>query len=155
MSMIRRKEHRVQGLNTASLPDMIFTVLFFFMIVTTMRETEMKVDYTMPEGQRLEKMTKKSSTIYIYIGRPHDALHATGEKGMCIQLNDRYADIGDIEAFVEAERSRMADDDRSRLTVSIKADRDAPMGMITDVKQALRRAGVLNIVYSADSAPKH
>lgn len=155
MSIIRRRDHRVQGLNTASLPDMIFTVLFFFMIVTTMRETEMKVDYTMPEGHRLEKMTKRATTLYIYIGRPHDPDRADDGSGMCIQLNDRYAGIDDIEAFVEKERAIMAPDEVDRLTVNIKADRDVPMGMITDVKQMLRKSGVLNIVYSADSEAKH
>ena len=32
------------ALNTSSLPDLIFTLLFFFMIVTTMREVTLKVD---------------------------------------------------------------------------------------------------------------
>ena len=43
-------------LNTSSLPDLIFTMLFFFMIVTTMREVTLKVQFKVPQATELEKL---------------------------------------------------------------------------------------------------
>ena len=151
MSMfIRRREHRMPGLNTSSLPDLIFTVLFFFMIVTNMRQEQMKVDYSMPQGRELSRLTNKQTVAYIYIGRKAGTPSDNGTADMVIQLNDRYATVADVERFVADERGRRSPEDARNMRVVIKADRNAPMGLITDVKQALRRAGVLDIIYSAN-----
>lgn len=151
MTMFSRRNHEVPGLNTASLPDLIFTVLFFFLIVTHMRDTQLKVKYTEPQGRELTKLAKKSAVIHIYIGTPeHAVAEGTGAAGgnSVIQLNDKYADIADIEDYIAAERERMAPEDLERLTVSIKADRRTKMSVISDVKQALRKAYALKIHYS-------
>ena len=79
-------------LNTSSLPDLIFTILFFFMIVTTMREVELKVKFTVPSGTELEKLEKKSAVSYIYVGPPTQQLRASMGSGTRIQLNDRFAE---------------------------------------------------------------
>ena len=139
-----RHAREVPGLNTASLPDLIFTVLFFFMIVTHMRDVDLKVRYQVPQGTEVQKLGHKSAVCNIYIGRL-----ATGSDEFAIQLNDRIATIDDIRQFVEQERQRMSADDQPRMTVSIKADRDVPMGLIADVKQALQQAFALRINYSA------
>jgi biopolymer transport protein ExbD len=134
------------GLNTSSLPDLIFTVLFFFMIVTHMRHVEPKVHYQVPQGTEVEKLNHKASVIYIYIGRPVSA--SDGEE-FCIQLNNRIATIADIKQFIATEREQMSDEERARMTVSIRADRDVPMGIIADVKQMLQQSFALRISYSA------
>lgn len=149
-----RHRHKMPGLNTSSLPDLIFTVLFFFMIVTNMRQENLKVEYRMPEGRELERLTNKSATSYIYIGHPVSEGREDGMAGVRIQLNDRYATAAEVGGFIRAERSRMSPEDAANMKVSIKADRDTPMGIINDVKQELRQAYVLNIIYSADSEPK-
>lgn len=150
MSMFKRRAQEIPGLNTASLPDLIFTVLFFFMIVTHMRKVELKVQYTEPEGTELKRLTKKSTVSYIYIGRPTAQFQGSAGTGMRIQLNDKYADVDDIADYVSAERSRMSPEDRAKMTVSIKADKQTRMKVITDVKQALRRSNALKINYSAE-----
>ena len=130
------------GLNTAALPDLIFTVLFFFMIVTHMRSVPMKVRYQVPAGTEITKLVKKSTVTFIYIGKVNGKT--------CIQLNDKLATVVDVEAYVKAERQRMQPEDMKRQTVSIKADRSVDMQIITDVKQALRRAKAYTINYSAE-----
>lgn len=156
------------------MPDMIFTVLFFFMIVTNMREVKPKVEYQVPRAGGLERLVNKSAVTYIYIGRPAgassssaaernsgalpadgtvagDVTGADGADGqMVIQMNDRLVCVADIVKYLREERSRMSPEDAARMTVNIKADKDTPMGIINDVKQALREADVLNIVYSAE-----
>ena len=142
MSMFRERKRRgVPGLNTAALPDLIFTVLFFFMIVTHMRSVPMRVRYQVPAGTELTKLVRKSTVTYIYIGK------IAGESR--IQLNDRLATIADVEAFVKAERARMLPEDKKHHVVSIKADRQTEMGLVNEVKQALRRAKAYRINYSA------
>ena len=149
MSLFRREHHEVPGLNTASLPDLIFTVLFFFMIVTHMRKVTLKVKYRVPAGTELTRLTKKSAVTYIYIGCPSDRLgRQTGEESR-IQINDKYADLPAVTDYVAAERTNMQAEDAKNMTVSVKADRHTKMGLITDVKQALRRANALKVNYSA------
>ena len=149
-NLIHRRDHEVPTLNTSSLPDLIFTVLFFFMIVTHMREVELKVKYEVPQGTELLKLTHKSAVVYIYIGRDrtHRATTATDD-GMVMQLNDKIATVGEIKQYIEQERSQMNSDDQGRMTVSIKADRDTRMATIASVKKALQESYALKINYSA------
>ncbi len=144
----RERRRGVPTLNTASLPDLIFTLLFFFMIVTTMRETPLKVEVEVPEATRVERLEKKSAVVSIYVGRVSapDAPSVAG--GFCIQLGDRLATVDDIPAFIEEERERLAPENRGSLRVSLKVDGDAPVGLVADVKEALRKAGALQVSYS-------
>ena len=150
MSIIRRHhEHRVPTLNMSSMPDLIFTVLFFFMIVTHMRSVPVKVKYQVPAGTELTKLTRKTAVTYIYIGRPLSATNGNGTIRTCIQLNDKYASIADVGPYIRNERAAMTPDDKRIMTVSLKADRNTPMGLITDVKQELRRSSAFRVNYSA------
>lgn len=149
MSMFKRKPHMVPGLNTASLPDLIFSVLFFFMIVTHMRQVTLKVQYQVPQGKELTRLVKKSAVTSIYIGRPVSGGQKQGSDDVRIQLNDKFATPSDVMDYVIAERNRMAPEDREQMTVAIKADKHVKMGVITDIKQALRQANALRISYTA------
>ena len=142
----RHREHEVPGLNTSSLPDLIFTVLFFFMIVTHMRDVDLKVRYQVPQGTELKKQGHKGSIIYIYVGKK---ISAKEDSEFFIQLNNEIATIADIKEFIEQEREKMNAEDRQLMTVSIKADRDVPMGIIADIKKELQLSSSLKINYSA------
>ena len=136
-------------LNTSSLPDLIFTMLFFFMIVTTMREVTLKVQFKSPQATELEKLEKKSLVTFIYIGKPTKELQAKMGEETRIQLNDRFADVNEVGDYIYQERENMKESDQPFMQVSIKADKETKMGIITDVKQALRQSYALNINYSA------
>ena len=146
--MFARRDHEMPELNTSSLPDLIFTVLFFFMIVTHMRDVEEKVSYQLPQGTEIRKMGNKASVIHIYIGHPAD-----GSDGYRIQLNNRMVTLDDIRRFIAEERELLPAEEQPRMTVSIKADRDVPMGIIADVKQQLQQAFALRVSYAAEKAP--
>jgi biopolymer transport protein ExbD len=154
---MRRRPRQVPGLNTAALPDLIFTVLFFFMIVTHMRDVDLKVRYDEPQGRELQKLEHKSAVTHIYIGRSLNQKEQTDT--FFIQLNNKLATVEDIRAFLEEERNSMSSEDQARMTVSIRADRDVPMGIISDVKRALQQSLALRINYSAveavSSRPPH
>ncbi len=130
-------------LNTSSLPDLIFTLLFFFMIVTTMREVSLKVEFKIPQGTELEKLEKKSLVTFIYVGKPTAEFRKKLGSESRIQLNDAYAEVDEIQAYVTNERSSMKEEDQPFMTVSLKIDQDTKMGIVTDIKQALRHANAL------------
>ena len=134
-------------MNTSSLPDLIFTILFFFMIVTTMREVTLKVKFVVPAGTELEKLEKKSAVSFIYVGPPTDQLRAQFGSTTRIQLNDRYAEPSEVMDFIYQERQSMSD--QAAQVVSITADQKTQMGYITDIKEVLRRSWALKVNYSA------
>src|SRR5699024_11716429 len=127
----------------------IFTLLFFFMIVTTMREVSLKVEFKIPQGTELEKLEKKSLVTFIYVGKPTAEFRKKLGSESRIQLNDAYAEVDEIQAYVTNERSSMKEEDQPFMTVSLKIDQDTKMGIVTDIKQALRQAYALKINYSA------
>jgi len=138
-------------LNTSSLPDLIFTVLFFFMMVTSMREVEVKVQVKIPTGTtEIEKLEKKSLVSHIYIGPPSRSYRAIFGSAPRIQLNEVFAEPAAVRDFVKAERESMFEKDRPFMKMSLKIDKGVQMGIVTDVKQELRKAKAQNIVYSAE-----
>lgn len=138
----RRNRRQIPMLNTASLPDLIFTVLFFFMIVTHMRKVTLKVKYQTPQGIELTRLAKKSAVTYLFIGK-----NSGKSDSINIQVNDKITSLALLEDYIIAERSSMSSEDREQMVVAIKADHEIPMGLISDVKQALRRAKVYHISY--------
>ena len=148
MAGFKKKASReIPEMNTSSLPDLIFTILLFFMMVTTMREVTLKVKFTTPAGTELEKLEKKSVVSFIYVGPPTDNLRAQMGSGTRIQLNDRFAETREIIDFVAAERQGMTN--QAEQVISIKADQGTQMGYITDIKEVLRKSWALRINYSA------
>ncbi len=139
-------------MNTSSLPDLIFSILFFFMMVTSMREVTLMVKFERPAGTQLEKLARKSCTSFIYIGKPTDALQTQFGSGTRIQLNDKFAEVNEVYDFIMEDRNELSEVDKPFYTVSLKCDKETPMGIITDVKQVLRKAYALKIVYSASKA---
>ena len=133
-------------LNTSSLPDLIFAVLFFFMVTTTMRSEELLVKMKLPTASEVQKLEKKSLITYINIGPPMDVKLGTATQ---MQLNDKFARVEDIQDYIAQEKSSMNEQDQQLMTVSIKADEETRMSYISDVKQALRKAYALKISYSA------
>ena len=145
--MAKKGSREMPEMNTSSLPDLIFTILFFFMIVTTMREVTLKVKFVVPAGTELEKLEKKSAVSFIYVGPPTDQLRAQFGSTTRIQLNDRYAEPSEVMDFIYQERQSMSD--QAAQVVSIKADQKTQMGYITDIKEVLRRSWALKVNYSA------
>ena len=137
------------SINTASLPDIVFMLLFFFMVTTVMRETNLKVSVIIPEATEIKKLEKKSLVSFIYIGKPLGNLQKTFGSEPRIQLNDAFATLGDIRDFITSEREQMNENDQKQMTVSLKIDQNTRMGIVTDVKLELRKASALKINYSS------
>lgn len=147
MGFRKKGSREMPEMNTSSLPDLIFTILFFFMMVTTMREVTLKVKFTVPAGTELEKLTKKSVISFIYVGPPTDNLRAQLGSSTRIQLNDRFAEPREVMDFVAAERQGMSN--QAEQIIAIKADQRTQMGIITDIKEVLRKSWALRINYTS------
>lgn len=150
MARFKQKNDKgTPGLNMGSMSDIIFMLLFFFMVITTMRESELFVKITPPRGTEVTKLEKKSLVSYINIGVPMDNYTSKYGTEPRIQLNDQIADVADIRQFVEFEKSSRSEEDSKLLTFAIKADGKVKMGMISDIKQELRASSALKIFYNA------
>ena len=133
------------GISTASLPDIVFMLLFFFMVTTVMRDADLKVKVDKPQASEVDKLTNKALVDYIFIGEPTDERYGTVPK---IQLNDAFAKVSDIELWVEENRKRRDEQEVPLITTSMKVDKETKMGIVTDVKQKLRDVQALKLNYS-------
>jgi biopolymer transport protein ExbD len=150
MAVMKKKGNKeLPAISTASLPDVIFMILFFFMVSTTMREQEVLVRYKLPNASEIQKLEKKSLVSYINIGVPVAHMQAKYGTAPLIQLNDSYKTTKDILDFAAAERDKLSEVDRASMTICLKADGNTKMGIIADVKQELRRANALKLSYAS------
>ncbi len=153
MAVMKKKgDKSLPPISTASLPDVIFMILFFFMVSTTMRDQEVKVKAKLPDATEVQKLEKKSLVSYIYIGPPVESQQKQWGTAPRIQLNDSFRSTQDILEFVASERDKLNESDRAAMTICLKADENTRMGIVTDVKQELRRANALKISYAASKS---
>jgi biopolymer transport protein ExbD len=135
----------IPAISTASLPDIIFMLLFFFMVTTVMREVDLKVKITLPEATEVTKLEDKALVDYIYIGPPSNERLGTEP---VIQLNDEFAKLDEIDTWVKQGIERRDEVLQPRITRSLKVDKETNMKIVTDVKQELRKSNALKINYS-------
>lgn len=149
MKFYRSRNHQIPALNTASLPDLIFSILFFFMLVVHMRKTSVHVKYQVPSATEIARMKEKAGVQYIYVGRPLDELGRPYGTETVVQLNDHITNIPELKNYLIHLSASLTPTERKQLSVSIKADKQVDMGTIIDIKQALREANVLNVNFTA------
>lgn len=134
-------------INTSALPDIVFMLLFFFMVATKMRDKEMKVKTQLPKATEVEKLEKKSRLYYIFVGPPlKPELYGTTPR---IQLDDAFATVDDIQQFITLQNSKKDEAEVKFMTTSLKADKTVKMGIVTDIKQELRKVNALKLSYTA------
>lgn len=148
MISFKRKNHNISVLNTSSLPDLIFTVLFFFMIVTHMNKVNVKVNYHVPSGNELNRFVKNPTTTYIFIGQKNTSQY--GLDHPIIQINDKIVQLSEVSECIISERQNISAKERKDMTVTIKADRHTKMFVIDKVKDAIKNANISKINYSAE-----
>lgn len=150
MAVMKKKGGReVPAMSTTSLPDVVYIILFFFMLSTSMRDQELMVKYKLPEATEVQKLEKKNLVSYIHIGVPVAHMQAKYGTAPLIQLNDSYKTTKDILDFAAAERDKLSEVDRASMTICLKADGNTKMGIIADVKQELRRANAFKLSYAS------
>jgi biopolymer transport protein ExbD len=147
MSKFRKDDSKgTPAVSTASLPDIVFMLLFFFMVTTVMREVDLKVEIDQPSASEIQKLENKSLVNYIYIGAPVEKeRYGTASR---IQLNDAFANVKDVGQYIETKRTEVDEVLIPKLTTSMKVDKETKMGIVTEVKQELRKVNALKLSYS-------
>ena len=120
MSKFAKKKKGLPAISTASLPDIVFMLLFFFMVTTVMRETDQLIDLSVPTATEVKKLERKNLVSYIYVGKPKQKYRAKYGSADKIQLNDKFASVKDIGPFILAERASKKEEEIPYMTTSIK-----------------------------------
>lgn len=144
----KKKDGGVPAVSTASLPDIVFMLLFFFMTVTVMKDSDIMVENTLPNASEIKKLEKNDRVISVYVGKPmkeHQKLFGTESK---IQLNDKFANVSEVGDYILAERAKKPQEIQNVLTTALKVDKEANMGIISDIKQELRKVNALKVNYT-------
>ena len=146
---VKKRGKSSPAISTASLPDIIFMLLFFFMVVTVLRDAELKVAVVTPYATELTKLEKKSLVNYLYVGRPTKKFQSLYGTKPRMQLGDKFANVTDIPLFLERHRIKVPESQRPGITSSLRIDGNVTMGIVQDIKTELRKAGQLKVNYSA------
>lgn len=141
------------AISTSSLPDIVFMLLFFFMVVTKLRDSELKVRVITPFGTELTKLEEKSLVNTIYVGRPLEQFQSVYGTKPRMQLGDKFAEANEIPLFLERFRVKIPEAQRAKITTSLRVDGQATMGIVQDIKTELRKANQLKINYSTKKKP--
>lgn len=147
--MFRKKTRAIPVISTASLTDIIFILLFFFMVTSTIRLNTSHVKVKLPPAQTVEKRKDDPSVCYVYIGEPQGKQNASlSTDGMAVQVNDDMVAVGNIANAIKAERSKLPKYQQDKFTVSLKIHKDAKMKLVKAVKAQLKAAGATMVDYS-------
>ena len=150
MSKFKKRKKGIPAVNTAALPDIVFMLLFFFMVTTTMRETSLQIDTpALPSATEVKKLEHKSLVSTIYIGKAKDPKYGIGYNK--IQLNDKIASADQVPTFIINARTKDAENEIPFMTTSIKADKQSSVGTIIDIRLKLRDVNALKVSYSTNT----
>ncbi|MDM9630385.1 MULTISPECIES: ExbD/TolR family protein [Robiginitalea] len=144
----KKKDGDLPAVSTASLPDIVFMLLFFFMTVTVMKDSSLMVDNILPNASEIKKLEKKDRVIYIYVGKPTSQYQKVFGTEPKIQLNDKFANVSEVGDYILQERAKKPQELQNVLTTALKVDKNANMGLISDIKQQLREVNALKINYT-------
>jgi biopolymer transport protein ExbD len=146
----KKKGGETPAISTASLPDIVFMLLFFFMVATVMKDNDLMIQNALPKADQVTKLEKKDRVMFIFAGKPHEQYRRQYGEGARIQLNDRLSDVSEIRNFVLAERAARDPELEKVLTTSLKVDKEVKMGLVGEIKQELRKVEALKINYTTN-----
>jgi len=148
MAKFKKKSEASQEIPTSALPDIIFMLLFFFMVTTVLRETTINVRQSIPAATELRKLQRKSLVSYLYMGKPKQNLVGTFGTEPKIQANDVFINPKDLVLWVSQEKDKLSEVERDQITIALKVDKEVKMGLVSDVQLELRNANARKLMYT-------
>ena len=142
----KKKSLGLPPISTASLPDIVFMLLFFFMVVTVMRDTELLVQNKLPKADQVEKL-KKDRSVFIYAGKPSERYQKKYGKEGKIQIGDKYTDVSNLRPALTEMRGKLLPQLQDKVMVALKVDEETNTGLVSDIKQELRELNMLKLIY--------
>jgi len=144
----KKKDGELPPVSTASLPDIVFMLLFFFMTVTVMKDNTLKVENSLPNASEIKKLEKKDRVVYIYVGKPTQEYQKIFGTEATIQLNDKLAKVSEVGDYVLSEIAKKPEEIQGFITTALKVDKNANMGIVMDIKEKLREVNALKVNYT-------
>ena len=148
MGKFKKKSDTSQEIPTSALPDIIFMLLFFFMVTTVLRETTINVKQAIPSATELRKLQRKSLVSYLYMGKPKQNFVGTFGTEPKIQANDVFINPKDLVLWVSQEKDKLSEVERDQITIALKVDKEVKMGLVSDVQLELREANARKLMYT-------
>tara|TARA_R110002072_G_scaffold142804_2_gene288283 strand:+ start:2419 stop:2892 length:474 start_codon:yes stop_codon:yes gene_type:complete len=142
----KKKGGELPAVNTASLPDIVFMLLFFFMVVTVLRDNDLLVKNTLPKADQVEKL-KKDRSVFIFAGKPSARYQDKYGKEGKIQIGDKYTDVSNLKFALTEARQKLRPELQDKVMVALKVDEETNTGLVTDIKQELRDLNMLKLIY--------
>lgn len=142
----KKKTSELPAISTASLPDVVFMLLFFFMVVTVLRDDNLLVENELPKADQVEKL-RKDRSVFIYAGRPsHRYADKYGSEPK-IQIGDKYTEVSNLKFALTEARQGLRPELQDKIMVALKVDEKTNTGLVTDIKEELRDLNMLKIIY--------
>jgi biopolymer transport protein ExbD len=141
----KKKSGDLPAISTASLPDIVFMLLFFFMVVTVLRDSNLLVTQRLPKGDQVEKLQKDRS-VFIFAGKPGPGYEKYGKEAK-IQICDKYMDLSNVKFALEESRRKLRPELQDKIMIALKVDGETNTGLVSDIKQELREQNLLKLIY--------
>lgn len=142
----KKKGGEIPAVNTASLPDIVFMLLFFFMVVTVLRNNELMIKNELPKANEVEKL-KKDRSVFIFAGKPSLSYQDKfGTEGK-IQIGDKFTEVSSLQYALTEKRDKLRPELQERVVVALKVDKETNTGLVTDIKEELRELNMVKIIY--------
>lgn len=160
-----KKKKDGPGISTASLPDIVFMLLFFFMVATKPKGDDASVMIALPSAMETGKLDDQTPTAYVLLGTPVKAMQELYGERTAIQLNDAIKEKKDIRAFLDEKRASIKETYASvnpeigaskakQMVVCLKVDKNTKVGFVDEVKEEFRDASALKINYIVNEGVK-
>ncbi len=143
----KKKSGELPPISTASLPDIVFMLLFFFMTVTEMKDSDLMVHNKVPTADQVQKLDKKDPVVYVYAGKPLDKYKDKFGVNAKIQINDKFADVSELAPFILQYRDGLREELREIFITALKVDEGTNMGLVSDIREKLRDVNALKLTY--------
>jgi biopolymer transport protein ExbD len=141
----KKKSGELPAISTASLPDIVFMLLFFFMVVTVLRDSNLLVMQRLPKGDQVEKLQKDRS-VFIFAGKPGPGYEKYGKEAK-IQIGDKYMDVSNVKFALEEFRRKLRPELQDKIMIALKVDGETNTGLVSHIKQELREQNLLKLIY--------
>ncbi len=142
----KKKGGELPAISTASLPDIVFMLLFFFMVVTVLRDSNLLVQNKLPKADQVEKL-KKDRSVFIFAGKPSDRYKKKYGSEPKIQIGDKYTDVSSLRSALTELRGKLRPELQDKVMVALKVDEETNTGVVSDIKEELRELNMLKIIY--------
>ncbi|ATA68801.1 ExbD/TolR family protein [Capnocytophaga cynodegmi] len=143
----KKKSGELPPVSTASLPDIVFMLLFFFMTVTEMKDSDLMVHNKVPTADQVQRLDKKDPVVYIYAGKPLDKYKDKYGSNAKIQINDKFADVSEVAPFILQYRDGIREELRDIFITALKVDAETNMGLVSDIREKLQEVNALKLNY--------